>query len=67
MPTIRDKSKQTEELQLMLSAPPPPAYHAKKWLEETTHRDGCQCHRCHWAHGVIAGAITVTFEAWRKG
>ena len=67
MATIRDKSKKAEELQLLLSAPAPPEFHAKKWLEETKHRPGCQCHRCHWAHGVVGGRISVGFDAWRKG
>jgi hypothetical protein len=67
VPTIRDKSKKAEELQLLLQGPTPPEYKAKKWLEETTHRPGCQCHRCAWAHGVIAGRISVSFEDWRKG
>ena len=38
---------------------------AREWLEETTHRKGCQCHRCFWAHGVLAGRISVGFETWR--
>jgi hypothetical protein len=39
---------------------------AKQWLErDSTHVASCQCHRCTWAHGVIAGRITSTFEIWR--
>ncbi len=63
MAIIRDKSK---ELQLALSTPRAPVQAAKTWLEQTPHRDGCQCHRCHWAHGVIAGRIKWTFDDWRK-
>lgn len=39
---------------------------AGRWLLETWHRAGCQCHKCVWAHGVIAGRITLTFGEWER-
>ena len=61
-----EKAKRTAELQLALETVPVPLSAARRWLEETEHRAGCQCHRCHWAHGVIAGRIRASFEEWRK-
>ena len=66
MAKIMDKSKRVAELQLTLRAPAPPVRSAQLALEETSHRDGCQCHRCSWAHGVISGRIKVDFDTWRK-
>ncbi len=66
MAKIIDKSKRVAELQLTLRAPTPPTGAAKLHLAETPHRDGCQCHRCGWAHGVIAGRIKVDFDTWRN-
>jgi hypothetical protein len=63
---IVDKSSKVQELQLALQARPAPVLEAKRWLGETDHRAGCQCHRCGWAHGVVAGNINMTFEDWRK-
>lgn len=66
MAKIFDKSRLVNELQLALDTPRVPVNAARQWLAETSHREGCQCHRCAWAHGVIAGRIRVSFEAWRK-
>lgn len=35
------------------------------WLRCGKHREGCQCHRCHWALSVKRGLVVVTFDAWR--
>lgn len=67
MPKIVDASKKVAAIQLSLNASPAPVEAAQRWLGETTHREGCQCHKCHWAHGVVSGRIKVTFEEWRKG
>lgn len=66
MARIVDKSRKVQDLQLALQSPTPPVHEARRWLEETSHRPGCQCHRCFWAHGVIAGRIAESFEDWRK-
>ncbi len=57
--------KKTAALSLPFETADRPLAAARAWLEKTEHREGCQCHRCHWAHGVIAGRITVTFEKYR--
>lgn len=66
MAKIIDKSKRVAELQLTLRAPGPPLHAAQLHLKETPHRPGCQCHRCHWAHGVISGRIKIDFDSWRN-
>ena len=38
---------------------------AKRLLNETTDRPGCQCHRCKWAHNVLAGIEKRSFEESR--
>ncbi len=65
MAKARDRAKKMEELQLALEQVEVPVQAARKWLAGTPHREGCQCHRCFWAHGVIAGRIKVDFETWR--
>jgi hypothetical protein len=59
----RPKAADSPQMSLLTDAPPREA--AEAWLGATTHRAGCQCHRCFWAHGVIAGRIRVGFDAWR--
>lgn len=59
---IRDTAK---ELQLALQGPPDHVPDARKWLEDTSHRPGCQCHKCFWAHRVIAGEVNMSFDKWR--
>lgn len=66
MARIVDKSKAVEALQLTLTGQPVHEHEARRWLAETPHREGCQCHRCFWAHGVIAGRIRISFEDWRR-
>ncbi len=36
--------------------------HARAWLIKTNNRPGCQCHKCRWAHNVIAGITAERFE-----
>ena len=52
----------------LVVAPLSVLHDARRWLEETPHRAGCQCHRCHWAHGIISGRVKepLTYEEWRR-
>ena len=67
MARSRDRDAKMAELQLVLRTVAVPLQAAKEWLDRTPHRLGCQCHRCSWAHGVVAGRIKVDFETWRQG